>query len=55
MLLSRIIAEVPNTKVPAGIAETGDLDGDAVLTASDLRLLIGILAGSGAESAQAMS
>ena len=55
VLLSRIIAEVPNTKVPAGIAETGDLDGDAVLTASDLRLLIGILAGSGAESAQAMS
>lgn len=46
VLLSRIIAEVPDTKVPAGIAETGDLDSDAVLTASDLRLLIGILAGS---------
>ncbi|MBQ5335313.1 MAG: CotH kinase family protein [Oscillospiraceae bacterium] len=43
VLLSRIIAEVPETTVPDGIGVTGDLNGDGMLTAYDLQLELTLL------------
>ena len=43
VLLARVIAEVPETKVPPDIGETGDLNGDGFLTAAALQMEIGLL------------